>query len=318
MIFEKLIGNTPIIKITYKKDGKFAHIYAKLEYYNFTGSIKDRIAYEIITRAKEKGILKNNMPIVEVTSGNTGISLAAMAALYNHPVHIFIPDWVSSERIKIMEMYGANVHLVSRAEGGFQHAIKNANEFAANIKGYCANQFENVDNILAHYNHTGVEIYNSLNDIDSFVSGIGTGGTLIGVGRRLKEINPNIKVYALEPDSLPILTTGISEGTHKIEGIGDNFIPKIVDRSIIDDIILVNDEDAIKMSRLLASKLGIGVGISSGANFIAAVLKNKNNKIVTIFADDNKKYLSTDLSKPISINPTFISNQIELTDFEEI
>lgn len=317
MILENLIGKTPMIKIYYSYKGNKKCTYAKLEFYNFTGSIKDRIVYYILKNAKEKKELKEHQPIVEATSGNTGISLAAIGSLFQHPVHIFMPDWVSYERRKIMELYGATIHLVSKDDGGFQKAIEKADLLAKEIDGYRPNQFCNNDNVLTHYETTGKEILNQVPNIDAFVSGIGTGGTLMGIAKRLKENNSHTKIYALEPDTLPILSQGKATGSHKIEGIGDDFVPVLVDRSFIDDVLLISDDDAINMSRLLSKELGLGVGISSGANFLASCLIPEAN-IVTVFPDDNKKYLSTNLSKPVDLNPDFISNQIELLSLENV
>ena len=313
----KLIGNTPMIKITYKYKNKIKNMYAKLEYYNYTGSIKDRIADYIINESYKDGSLKEGMPIIEATSGNTGISFSALGRLYNHNVHIFMPDWVSSERINIMKMYGANVYLVSKEEGGFKECIKRADELSKKINGFRPNQFDNIKNIEAHYNTTGKEIIESLNNINGFVSGIGTGGTLMGVSKRLKEYAKNIKIIAIEPDKLPILSKGINEGSHKIEGIGDDFIPSLVDKDLIDKVIDICDDDAINMSRLLSRKFGLGVGISSGANFLGCVLSDLDN-VVTVFTDDMKKYLSTDLSKDINKDKNLISNNIELISIKEV
>ena len=362
-----VIGNTPMINITYRYKGRENNIYAKLEMFNVTGSIKDRVAYYIIKNAKEKRILKDNMPIIEATSGNTGISLSALGAYYKHPVYIFMPDWASKERIELMKLYGANITLISKEEGGFIKCVEEAKKLAKELNGFLANQFENEDNILAHYETTGKEILEQLKEkkIGGFVSGVGTGGTLMGIGKRLKETDNQIKIYALEPEKMPILTNSmhikkqIKEtlqeermgilshnkilGQHKIEGIGDDFIPDIFERNkdvIEKDIILINDEDAIHMAKKLAKELGLGVGISSGANFIGAVLaqeklaenlegkleknakgsleENKERYIVTVFADDNKKYLSTDLGKKIIQNTSFISNQIKLMDYKII
>mgnify|MGYP004514333993 FL=1 len=313
----KLIGNTPMIKITYKYKNKIKDMYAKLEYYNYTGSIKDRIADYIINESYKDGSLKKGMPIIEATSGNTGISFSALGRLYNHSVHIFMPDWVSSERINIMKMYGANVYLVSKEEGGFKECIKRADELSKKINGFRPNQFDNIKNIEAHYNTTGKEIINSLNNINGFVSGIGTGGTLMGVSKRLKEYDKNIKIIVIEPDKLPILSKGINEGSHKIEGIGDDFIPSLVDKDLIDKVIDICDDDAINMSRLLSRKFGLGVGISSGANFLGCVLSDLDN-VVTVFTDDMKKYLSTDLSKDINKDKNLISNNIELISIKEV
>ena len=313
----KLIGNTPMIKIKYRYENREGYVYAKLEYYNYTGSIKDRLAYYIIKKSKEEKKLKENQAIVEATSGNTGISFAALGAYFSHPVHIFMPDWVSEERIKIMRLYSANVYLVSKKEGGFKEAIKRSEEFASKINGFLPRQFENTLNIETHYLTTAKEILEQVNEIDTFVSGIGTGGTLMGVAKRLKEYNKNIKIIALEPDKMPLLSGGKIIGDHKIEGIGDEFIPKLVDFNLIDKVISINDLDAINMSRILASKLGLGVGISSGANFLASILSGGKN-VVTVFPDDLKKYLSTDLSKDIDNNNALLSNKIELLGLEVV
>lgn len=314
---DKLIGNTPLVRIRIKYKNKIKNIYVKLEYYNYTGSIKDRLAKYIIEESIKEGSLKPGMPIIEATSGNTGISFAALGALYNHPVHIFMPEWASIERVSIMRLYNAQVHLVSKDEGGFIGAIKQADQLAKEINGFRPNQFSNNKNILVHYNETGKEIVEKLDTIDAYVSGIGTGGTLIGVGKRIKEMNPNAKIIAMEPDKMPLLSQGKAIDNHKIEGIGDDFIPDIVDKSIIDEVITVNDEDAINMSRIIAKTLGLGVGISSGANLIAAAISNYEN-VLTIFPDDFKKYLSTDLVKDIDDNKEYISNQIEILNLETI
>lgn len=317
MNIDKLIGNTPMIKINYEYDGIKRSVYAKLEYYNLTGSIKDRMASYILKQAIKNGLLKEGQPIIEATSGNTGISFAALGAMLHHPVHIFMPDWVSIERQKIMELYGAKIHLVSREKGGFKKAIEEADRLAKEINGFRPNQFTNIDNIMAHYFSTASEIITKVPNIHAFVSGIGTGGTLIGNAKKLKEYNPNIKIYALEPDTLPLLTTGENSGSHMIEGIGDDFIPEIVDKDLIDKVLLINDQDAINMARKLAKYLGLGVGISSGANFLASALTLEDN-VVTVFVDDNKKYLSTTITKEIDQNKNFLSNKINLIDFEVI
>ena len=256
------------------------------------------------------------MPIVEATSGNTGISFAALGAYYGHPVHIFMPDWASQERINIMKLYGAKVYLVSKEDGGFREAIKRADELALEINGFRPDQFNNKLNVDAHYNGIGLEILEKVDKIDTYVSGIGTGGTLIGVAKRIKE-KFNIQVVALEPEQMPIMSRGIDNGTHRIEGIGDDFIPSIVDRELIDKVVTVDDEDAINMARILARKYGLGVGISSGANLLAAVLSGGNN-VVTVFADDFKKYLSTDLIKEINEDKKLLSNKIEILSIEYV
>jgi len=313
------IGNTPLIKIKYKYNDKENQIFTKLESYNLTGSIKDRVAYYMIKEAYKKGKLKKGMEIVEATSGNTGIALSAMGAFFGNKVHIFMPDWVSKERVELMKMYNAKVTLISKEEGGFKKAISEAKQYAKENNAFLCNQFENEDNVLAHYETTGKEILEQMKEkIGGFVSGIGTGGTLMGISKRLKEKENNIKIIALEPDKMPLLSQNKIIENHKIEGIGDDFIPEIVDKKAIDKIIIVNDDDSINMSRKIALNLGIGVGISSGANMIASVLAKEEieGEIVTIFADDNKKYLSTDISKPIDQNSQFISNKIQILGYE--
>lgn len=318
---EKLIGNTPMIKIDCIHSGIKKSVYVKLEWYNFSGSIKDRAAFNIIKEAKEKGKLKENQPIVEATSGNMGISIAAIGGALGHPVHIFMPNWLSNERKIILKNYGAKLYEVRKEEGGFIEAIKRADKLAEEINGFRSNQFENLDNVEAHYKTTGQEIIKNMKGkkIDAFVSGIGTGGTLMGISKALKEYDKNIKTYAFEPDTLSVILNGVKKGEHKIEGIGDEFIPKIIDKEKIDKIILINDSDAINMARKLAKELGLGVGISSGANFLGSILLNEGEKnIVTVFPDDNKKYLSTDLGKEFSGNKELKSNKIELLGFSFI
>ena len=312
-----LIGNTPLIKINYKYNGIENYIYTKLEYYNLTGSIKDRIVYYILDKSIKEGKLENGMPLVEATSGNTGISLSAIGAYLNHPVYIFMPDWVSKERLDLMKLYGANVILVSKEEGGFKKCVQLALEFSKKYNGFLLNQFSNEYNVEAHYKNTANEIIDKIN-VDSFVSGIGTGGTLIGIGKRLKELY-NTDIYALEPDAMSIIKTG-NISSHKIEGIGDDFIPDIVDLKMIKDVILINDMDAINMSKKLSKQLGIGVGISSGANMIASILLKElgYKNVVTVFPDDNKKYLSTDLTKEIKLRTNNVSSKVELIGYEVI
>ena len=315
----KLVGNTPMIKINYEYEGKQGSIYSKLEFYNYSGSIKDRIALYIIQKERENGNLSEGQSIVEVTSGNTGIAFSAIGALFGHDVHIFMPDWVSLERRKLIEMYGAHVHLISKEEGGFKKALEMAEDFALKTGAYRPLQFDNELNVEAQYKTTAKEIIDVVPDVNAFVSGIGTGGTLMGIGKRLKDNNPSSKVFALEPSTLSILKMGMEEGTHMIEGIGDDFIPGIVEEDLIDDIILIDDLDAINMAKIIAKKFGLGIGISSGANFLASVLMDSDDfKIATVFPDDNKKYITTKLSEEIDDNPELISNKVKLIDFEVI
>lgn len=318
----KLIGNTPMIKIKYKYNNQEKYIYVKLEQYNLTGSIKDRMASYIIEEELKSGKLLANMPIVEATSGNTGISFAALGAKLGHPVYIFMPDWVSSERVKLMQIYGAKVKLISKEEGGFKKCINLADDLAKKINGYRPNQFSNYLNSECHYQVTGKEIIKQIGSekIGGFVSGIGSGGTLMGISKKLKEAYSDIIIAGVEPDKMPLLTTNKIIGEHKIEGIGDEFIPELVDIKKIDKVFDINDDDAINMARLINKKLGLGVGISSGANLLGAVLLGENidKPVVTVFPDDNKKYLTTDLADKINLKKEFISNKIELLDYTVI
>ena len=315
-MIDNLIGNTPIVKIKYKYNGIERYIYSKLEYYNYTGSIKDRIVLNIIKNAKENGLLKDEQAIVEVSSGNTGVSFSAIGSLYKHPVHIFIPKSASKERINLMKLYGAHLHVLDLS---YVDLLKEAEKFNNKINGFIPNQFTNLINSFTHYDKTASEIIDKLKNIniDGFVSGIGTGGTLMRIGKKLKEFDSNIKLIALEPDSMPLLSNGKIISSHKIEGIGDDFISDLVNKKIIDEIVLINDIDVIMMCRKLASTFGLGVGISSGANFLAAVKSNYNN-VVTVFADDAKKYLSTDLLNFDIINSDSIVNNIELISIDVI
>lgn len=254
-----IIGNTPMISINYQYKGIYNKIFVKLEYYNLTGSIKDRVAFYIINNAKKRRELKDGMPIVEATSGNTGIALAALGSYYKHPVYIFMPDWASKERIALMTSFGAKVFLFSKEEGGFIKCVEEAKQMANKINGFLSNQFANKDNFLAHYETTGQEILEQTPEkIGGFVSGVGTGGTLMGIGKKLKEKNKSMLITAIEPDKMPMLSSGKIIGNHKIEGIGDDFIPELIDKNEINKIILINDDDAINMSRKISKKLGIG------------------------------------------------------------
>ncbi len=320
---ERLIGHTPLLRITYRYQGREAAVYAKAEHYNYTGSTKDRMALSILCSAHERDELRPGDRIVETTSGNSGIALAALGSLTGHPVTIFMPDWMSRERILIMESFGAQVELVSAAEGGFLGSIARCREMAAaNECVFLGRQFENEDNTRAHYLGTGPEIWTQLAAAglrpDIFVAGVGTGGTVMGVGTFLKERNPSVTVHPLEPANSPTLTTGYKVGKHRIQGISDEFIPEIVKLGQLDSIVQVDDGDSINMARKLARELGLGVGISSGANFLGAVkLQHKGDPhrvTVTVFVDDNKKYLSTDYATAQPVAEGHLAPDIELLD----
>ena len=281
------------------------------------------MALHILRKAYAEGTIRPGVPIAEATSGNTGISFSAVGAALGHPVVIYMPDWMSVERIRLMESFGAEVRLVSREEGGFLGSIAMSEQFAAEHGAFLPCQFSNEDNVEAHILTTGEEIVRQLAAIgltaDGFVAGVGTGGTVMGIGRRLRAINPHCRVCPLEPLNSPTLSTGSKTGQHRIYGISDEFIPPIVKLSELDDIVSVDDGDAIRMAQHLSRQLGLGVGVSSGANFLgAALLQEKlggSAAVVTVFADDNKKYLSTDYAKPQPAGETDISAAVELVDF---
>ncbi|MFC2111549.1 PLP-dependent cysteine synthase family protein, partial [Bacteroidota bacterium] len=242
-----------------------------------------------------------------------------------HPITIFMPDWMSMERINLIKSFGANINLISKEEGGFLGSIDRAEKLAEeNAETFLPRQFSNEDNVEAHYLTTGPEICSQLQFRelvpDAFIAGVGTGGTIMGVGRYLKEMNPNIKLHPLEPENSPTLTTGYKVGKHRIQGISDEFIPSIVKLDELDSIVCIDDGDAIIMAQKLASVLGLGVGISSGANFLGALkIQNElgsDSVVVTIFSDDNKKYLSTDLLCEEPVKDDFLAPHITLNDFK--
>lgn len=319
-----MIGNTPLLEIKYKYKGEERIIYAKAEFYNLTGSIKDRMAKHIIEESYKDGTLKKGMPIIEATSGNTGISFSALGALYEHPVHIFMPNWMTNERKNMIVKYGATLHEVTREQGGFEGSVVLADALAKEIGGFRPQQFFNPYNEEAHYKTTGLEICTQLDKLEvrpeGFVAGIGTGGTMMGVGKRLKRRYPNVKLFPLEPFKSPTMSKGEKGVEHRIQGIGDGFIPELVKLERLDEVLVVKDGDAILMAQLLARKLGIGIGISSGANFIGAIMAQnkygKDFKTVTVFSDDSKKYLSSDLLKKEHMEEDYYTKDIELLEAE--
>lgn len=319
-----LIGNTPLLEINLKYKGEDRKIYAKAENMNMTGSIKDRMAFHILSMAISNGTLVPGARIIEATSGNTGISIAAIGRALGHPVTIFMPDWMSDERKNLIKSFGAEIRLVSKEEGGFVGSIEMAENMAKEIdNAFLPSQFVNRNNAEAHYLTTGPEFWWQLKyrylKPDAFVAGVGTGGTVMGVGKFLKEKDGDIKVHPLEPANSPTLTTGYKVGKHRIQGISDEFIPAIVELNKLDSIVQVDDGDGIIMAQKLANILGIGVGISSGANLIGALkIQNelgKDSVVVTIFPDSNKKYLSTDLLRVEPVKDDFLSPDVELQDF---
>ncbi|MDE5422207.1 PLP-dependent cysteine synthase family protein [Ancylomarina sp. DW003] len=319
-----LVGNTPLLAIEFEYKGSVRTIYAKAEYLNMTGSIKDRMAFHILQKAYAQGSLKEGDRIIEATSGNTGIAFSGIGRAMGHPVTIFMPDWMSQERINLMRSYGADIRLVSKEEGGFLGSIDMANKLAAEDENtFLPLQFSNRDNCEAHYNTTAQELWWQLKyrDLipDAFIAGVGTGGTVMGVGHYLKEQNSAIRVHPLEPSNSPTMSTGHKVGKHRIQGISDEFIPSIVELDKLDDIVSVDDGDAIIMAQKLSSILGLGVGISSGANFLGALKIQEelgsDSVVVTVFADDNKKYLSTDLMREEPIKEDFLATGVELKKF---
>ncbi len=317
---KNMISDTPLLEISFIYKGKERRIFAKAEYYNLSGSIKDRVAYYILKKAYESGAIHKGDTIVEATSGNTGIAFSAMAAYLGHPMIVYMPDWMSEERINLMKSYGADVITVSREEGGFLGSIAKCEEKALESNVFLPGQFSNYDNVEAHIIDTGSEILKQLDALglvpDGVVAGVGTGGTIMGLSKAFKAVNPNCKSFPLEPLNSPTLSTGYKTGNHKIQGISDEFIPDIVKLDELDDIVAVNDIDSILMAKKLSRELGIGVGISSGANFLGAVAAlekiGMDKCVVTVFADDNKKYLSTDYSRDFDAEDDYISPQIEL------
>ena len=300
--FLDLVGNTPLVRVNnlIKKDELKADVLAKLEYFNPAGSVKDRIAKEMILDALEKGLINENTTLIEPTSGNTGIGLSAVATALNLKIIITMPETMSVERRNLMKAYGAELVLTPGGEG-MKGAIAKAKELASQIENsFIPGQFENPANPTAHYKTTGPEIYRQTEGkVDIFVAGVGTGGTISGIGKYLKEKNPEVKVVAVEPASSPVLSTG-KGGAHKIQGIGAGFVPETLDTKIYDEIITVENEDAFATGKEMAKTEGILVGISSGAALYAAkeLAKREENAgktIVVLLPDGGDRYLSTPL-----------------------
>lgn len=322
-----LVGNTPLLAIRFTLDGAERTVYAKAENLNMTGSIKDRMALHILGRAYADGAVGEGAVIAEATSGNTGISFAAIGRALGHRVVIFMPDWMSRERMDLVRSLGAEINLVSKEDGGFLGSISRAEEMAAgNPSVFLPRQFANRDNVAAHFETTGPEIWWQLRfrglKPDAFVAGVGTGGTVMGVGQYLRSVHPAVQVHPLEPANSPTMSTGHKVGKHRIQGISDEFIPPIVDIGSLDAIIGVDDGDAILMAQKLATELGLGVGISSGANLLGAILAQQRlgpqAVVVTVLPDDNKKYLSTDLLRSEPVKEGFLTPRVELLGFSAL
>lgn len=289
-----LIGNTPIVKLNNLVSEDSAEVYVKLEKYNLGGSVKDRAALGMIEKAEEEGLLKEGSVIVEPTSGNTGIALAMIGRLKGYKVVIVMPDSMSKERRELIKAYGAELILT---EGllGMNGAIEKAKELSKKANYFMPQQFENMANREKHYDTTAEEIYKDIKDLDVFIAGVGTGGTLTGVGQKLKEKINNIKIIAVEPKNSPVLSGGRA-GAHKIQGLGSGFIPEIYNPEIIDDVVNVSDEDAYRVTKLIAEKEGILLGISSGAAIHVALEMakklGKDKKVLAIAPDGGEKYIS--------------------------
>jgi cysteine synthase A len=316
-----------MLAVTFSYKERVRTLYAKAEYMNLTGSIKDRMALYLIEDAYRDGSLRPGDTIVEATSGNTGIALAAIGKALGHPVVIYMPDWMSRERVKLIESYGAEVVPVSSAQGGFLGSIRLTEEHAAREDNcFLPRQFANLCNPDAHRATTGPEIIAQLRSQglapDAFVAGVGTGGTIMGVGQCLRAESPRVKVYPVEPAESPTLSTGFKVGAHRIQGISDEFIPSILRLETLDEVLAVSDGDSILMAQKLAGTLGLGVGISSGCNFLAAVMAQDRLAdgavVATIFCDDSKKYMSTGLFGTEPVCERYLSPEIELLDFKVI
>jgi cysteine synthase A len=302
---EALIGDTPLVELDCELDGVGVRVFAKLESVNMTGSIKDRMALWILAEAWESGELCAGSVIAEATSGNTGIALAALGNALGHRVRIFMPDWMSRERTLLIQSLGAEVVPVSAAEGGFLGSIERADRYAREAEEhvFLPHQFANEANVRAHATGTGPELVRQLRRAGvvprAFVAGVGTGGTVMGVGECLRASFPGVRVHPLEPADSPTLRTGHKVGRHRIQGISDEFVPPIVHVAELDPVVDVRDGDAILAAQRLARELGLGVGISSGANLLGALeigrALGEGSSVATVFADSNAKYLSTDL-----------------------
>ena len=322
----RLIGNTPLLALDLRVDGTPRTIYAKYEPLNLTGSIKDRMALHILQRAYQSGAITPGDRIAEATSGNTGISFAAIGRALGHPVTVFMPDWMSSERIALISSFGASVVLVSKADGGFLGSIARADAMKDNNpRTFLPHQFSNEANIDAHFTGTGPEIWLQLQSHqltpDAFVAGVGTGGTVMGVGRFLKSRHPATAVHPLEPAESPTMSTGHKVGHHRIQGISDEFIPPIVNFDELDSVVQANDGDAILMAQLLA-RHGLAVGISSGGNVIGALRVQQQlgptAVVVTVLPDSNKKYLSTDLLRSEPVKDGYLTPHVEMIGFDSV
>jgi cysteine synthase len=324
---DAMVGNTPLLAVHFRWRNHQHTIYAKAEYLNLTGSIKDRMALHILHTAYRAGEIRPGDTIAEATSGNTGIAFAAIGRALGHPVVIYMPDWMSPERAALIRSFGAQVEPVSKQQGGFLGSIDLSKTLARERTDvFLPCQFSNDANVEAHRLTTGPEIASQLERsgrrVNAFVAGVGTGGTVMGVSRCLKSQNSDVRVHPLEPAESPTLSTGVKNGKHRIQGISDEFVPAICDLSSMNAVFAIPDGDAILMAQKLASSLGLGVGVSSGANFLGALRAleqyGEHATIATVFCDDNKKYLSTDLLREEPIKPSYLTPEIELLGYEAL
>lgn len=322
-----LVGNTPMLELFYTDRGQPRSIYVKCEHYNLTGSMKDRMALHVLHQAYREGNIQPGDRIVEATSGSSGIAFSAVGRALGHPVTIIMPAGISQERIDIIRSLGADIVLFTKEEGGFMGAIQRSEDLAASDPHvFLPRQFANKYNAEAHRLTTGKEIWLQLQGVDitpdAFVAGVGTGGTVMGVGRYLKSRKPDIRIHPLEPAESPTLSVGYKTGTHRIQGFFDEFIPDILKLDELDHVVQANDGDSILVAQKLALQLGVAVGISSGANLIGAINLQRemgpDARIVTILCDSNKKYLSTDLVREEPIKAGYVAPDIDFTDYRPI
>lgn len=324
---QQLVGGTPLLAICLTARGRQLTVYAKHETANLTGSVKDRMALHMLAAAHGRGEITPGQTIAEASSGNTGISFAALGRALGHPVRISMPDWMSAERTLVMTALGAQVVPISHDQGGFLGAIAEADAFAAGRDDvWRPQQFNNPDNAEAHAASTGRELLAQLASLSlqptGFVAGVGTGGTVTGVGACLREAVGSVAVHPLEPANSPTLRTGRREGSHRIQGISDEFVPALIDLSAHDPVLDVWDGDAILMAQRLARELGLAVGISSGANLLGALqvalAQGAGAVVATVFADSHKKYLTTDLVRTEPVLDGYLSPEVQLLGFSVV
>jgi cysteine synthase len=323
---QAMIGHTPLLAIELEWRSARLTIYAKAEFLNLTGSVKDRMAFSIISRARADGQLAPGQPIVEVTSGNAGIALAALGSALGHPVIILMPDWMSLERRGLLTGYGAQLLLVSREQGGFLGALARSEDYARQHGAFLTRQFANEANVIAHAKTTGPEIISQMGQLgvvpDAFVAGVGTGGTVMGVAAAFAAAKINSRVHPVEPLESPTLSTGFKIGQHRIQGISDDFIPEIVKLDKLDAPLAVSDSCAIRMAQRLSRELGLGVGISSGANFLAALAvvarEGPDAAVATVFCDNSLRYLSTALACEEPARPDSVVDEVRFCSVRAI